>query len=181
MKNLLRSLLLLSALLSFSVGAVVIETEDSPGVYSRAKSTSGVLQTIINSGTVSTSSVDPCQSSAVAKSSAIINISTATTTALVAVSGSTVVYVCGFSLTISQVITTANTLKFIQGTGATCSGAPADLTGLYGAGGVTAAAPIVVVGLGGTIFKTGAGGGLCAVTAIGASGSFQGVVTYVQQ
>lgn len=126
--------------------------------------------------------LDPCQNSAIAKSSVVINISTAATTALVAVSGSTTVFVCGFSLTISEVVTTANTILFEQGTGATCAGAPTALTGTYGAGGVLAAAPITVVVPGGsTAFKTAASNGLCAVTAIGATGSFQGVLTFVQQ
>jgi len=125
---------------------------------------------------------DPCQNPGVLKSNVAINISSATTTALVAVSGATAVYVCGFSLTISQVATTANTIAFEQGTGAACAGTPTALTGLYGAGGVTAAAPIVISQSGpGTIFKTAASNGLCALTAIGASGSFQGVLTFVQQ
>ncbi len=125
---------------------------------------------------------DPCQSSGVAKSSVPINITSAATTALVAVSGSTTVYVCGFSFTISEVVTTANTIQFEQGTGAACVGAPTALTGLYGAGGVTAGDPVPInAGGGSTVFKTAASNGLCAVTAIGASGSFQGVLTYVQQ
>ena len=124
---------------------------------------------------------DPC-ASGLAKSQAVINITTATTTSLVAVSGSTVVYVCGFSATISQVITTPNTIQFEYGTGAACTG-PVVMTGLYGGGGVTAGAPITVSygGAGSTIFKTTASQGVCALTAIGATGSFQGVLTYVQQ
>jgi len=123
---------------------------------------------------------DPC--SYAAKSSAPITITTATTTSLVAVSGATAVYVCGFSFTISEVTTTANTLQFEYGTGAACTGTTA-LTGLYGAGGVTAGDPIAIANgnAGATVFKTPASQGVCAVTAIGASGSFQGVLTYVQQ
>ena len=125
---------------------------------------------------------DPCQSSGTPKSSVAINITSATTTSLVAVSGSTAVFVCGFSVTISEVVTTANTIQFEYGTGAACTG-PTVLTGLYGAGGVTAGDPIVVTygGAGSTVFTAPASNGLCAVTAIGASGSFQGVLTYVQQ
>jgi hypothetical protein len=128
-------------------------------------------------------STDPCQNSSVLKSSAAINISTATTTQLVAPSGSTAVYVCGFSFTISEVVTTANTLQFEAGTGGTCGAATVVKSGLYGAGGVTAGIPIVVAspGMGSTVFSSAAASGVCAVTAIGATGSFQGLVTFVQQ
>lgn len=130
-----------------------------------------------------TAVADPCEDMFVAKSSAVINITSATTTSLVAVSGSTTVYVCGFSLTISEVVTTANTFQLEYGTGATCGGGTTALTGLYGAGGVTAAAPIVIsVGNGSaTVAKSAASNGVCAVTAIGASGTFQGLITFVQQ
>lgn len=131
---------------------------------------------------VSNSGTDPCQSSAVGKSSAIINISTATTTAIAPVSGSLTTYVCGFTFTISQVITTANTLLFEQGTGTACASSPVALTGLFGAGGISAGSPITIASQGGaTQFKSAASNGICAVTAIGATGSFQGVLTYVQQ
>lgn len=159
--------------------SAIIRGEESAGVYSNLKSTSGVLQT---TGAVTLPTTDPCATSGVAKSSAVINISTATTTQLVAISGSTVVYVCSFNMTISQVVTTANTLKFVRGTGASCGTGTADLTGAFGTGGVTAAPPIVVVsGSGHTLFKTNAGDALCATTTIGASAAFTGVVTYVQQ
>lgn len=137
-------------------------------------------QTQAASVAVTLPTIDPCQNSAVAKSSAIINITSAATTALVPVSGATTVYVCGFSMSISQVITTANTLVFEQGTGAACATSPIALTGLFGAGGITAAQPIVVTAGGSTVFKTAASNGLCALTAIGATGSFQGVLTFVQ-
>lgn len=126
--------------------------------------------------------IDPCQSPNVAKSSVPINITSTATTSLVAVSGATTVYVCGISLTISEVATTPNTILFEYGTGAACTG-PVALTGLYGAGGITAGDPIPVSygGAGMTIFKSAASNGVCALTAIGGSGSFQGVLTYVQQ
>jgi hypothetical protein len=125
--------------------------------------------------------LDPCLSPAVAKSSAAINITTATTTSLVAVSGTTSVYVCGFALTISEVATTANTLQFEYGTGASCT-SPTVLTGAFGAGGVLAATPLAITEYAGsTMFKAPSGNGVCALTAIGATGTFQGVLTYVQQ
>ena len=129
---------------------------------------------------VSVQNNDPC--SYAAKSSAAISVTSATTTSLVAVSGATAVYVCGFSFTISEVVTTANTLQFEYGTGAACT-SPTVLTGLYGAGGVTAGDPIVISAgnAGATVIKAPASNGICALTAIGGSASFQGVLTYVQQ
>ena len=123
---------------------------------------------------------DPC--SYAQKSSAPITITTATTTQLVAVSGSTSIYVCGFSFSASNVVTTANTLYFEYGTSTNCTGTTA-LTGTYGTGSVVAAAPsFYSMGNGlGTVFKTTASQGLCAVTTIGATAAFEGVLPYVQQ
>ena len=172
------TLILLLFTTSVFAQSAVIRGESAPGVYENLKSTGGVLQALVTS----IPAIDPCQSSAVVKSSVVVNITTATTTALVVPSGSTTIYVCAVALTISQVITTANTFKFIQGTGAACVTAPSDLTGLFGGGGITATSPIVISHIGaGTLFKTNAAGGLCATTIIGLSGNFHGVVTYVQQ
>ena len=158
--------------------AVVVDLRpDSPGIIplGQAVKASSVPVTFA-------SDQDPC--SYAQKSSVKIAITTATTTAMVPVSGSTTVYVCGFDFTISNVITTANTLKFESGTGSACASPVADLTGIYNAGGITAAAPTHVQSAGtggGTVFNGGASNGVCAVTAIGATGSFEGVLTYVQQ
>jgi hypothetical protein len=160
--------------------AIVVDLRpDSPGIIALGQATKA------NSVPVTIASdqyVDPCQSPNVAKSSAVIGITSATTTALVAVSGSTTIYACGYDFTISEVITTANTLAFEYGTGTACATSPTALTGTFGAGGVVAAAPLhISYAPGHTVFKTPASSGLCALTAIGASGTFQGVITYVQQ
>lgn len=116
------------------------------------------------------------------KSSVVVNISTAATTQLVALSTGKAVYVCSVALSISQVVTTANTIKFVGGTGASCGTGTTDLTGAFGAGGVTAGTPIVVnVGAGHTMFTAPMSNALCATTTIGGSASFVGVVTYVQR
>lgn len=123
---------------------------------------------------------DPC--SYAAKSSAPINVTTATTTSLVAVSGTTTVYVCGVSFTIAPSATTADTALFEYGTGATCT-SPTALTGTYGNGDLTSAAPVVAVNHGGagqTIFKSAASAGICILSA-GTAVNVQGVLTYVQQ
>jgi hypothetical protein len=112
MKKLLALSLLLVSCAVFGQSAI-IRGEESAGSYLNLKSTSGVLQTIVNSGTITVTPVatDPCASSAVAKSSVVLNISSATTTSLVAINGTTVIYVCAFTMTISQVVTTANTIQ----------------------------------------------------------------------
>jgi hypothetical protein len=124
---------------------------------------------------------DPCQNPSVAKSSVAINITSATTTQLVAISGTKAIYVCHFNFTISEVVTTPNTLQFEYGTSTNSTGTN-KLTGLYGDGGVTAGIPITIhAGYGGTLFSAPSANGLCALTAIGATGTFQGSLTYVQQ
>lgn len=156
--------------------ALVVDLRpDSPGIVALGQATKA------NSISVTTASdQDPC--SYAKKSSAVINISSATTTSIVPVSSTTSVYVCGFDFTISEVVTTANTLYFEYGTSTACTGTTA-LTGLYGAGGVIAGAPIHILSAGAssTVFTAPSANGICAVTAIGGSGSFQGVLTYVQQ
>lgn len=158
------------------VSNVAPATAEANGIVavalSKGLSGTGIPLAVMNFG------VDPCQSSGVLKSSVAINITSAATTSLVAVSGSTKVYVCGAYFTISEVVTTPNTLQFEYGTGASCT-SPTALTGLFGGGGVTAGDPIVINM--GEIGATPASQGVCALTAIGATGSFQGVLTYVQQ
>ena len=152
---------------------------DSPGIVTLGQTTKSASVPVT---IASDQYVDPCQSPNIAKSSVAIGITSATTTALVTVSGATTVYVCGYDFTISQVITTANTLVFEGGTGTACAAAVVANTGTFGAGGVTVGPPLhVSYNPGMTAFKTAASSGLCALTAIGGSGSFQGVLTYVQQ
>jgi len=123
---------------------------------------------------------DPCTSAA--KSSAAISVTSATTTSLVAVSGSTTVYVCGFAMSIAPSATSADLASFEYGTGAACT-SPTALTGTFGNGDLTSAAAVVPVTYGGgtqTVFKSAASAGICIVTA-GTAVNVQGVLTYVQQ
>lgn len=123
---------------------------------------------------------DPC--SFAAKSSAVINVTSALTTQLVAVSGSTSVYVCGFSLSIAPSATSADTAEFEYGTSTNCTGTHA-LTGTYGAGDLTTAAAPLPINYGGgnqTVFRAPASQGLCMVS-VGTTVNIQGVLTYVQQ
>lgn len=131
-------------------------------------------------GAVTTSTSDPCQSAS--KSSAAINVTSGTTTSVVAVSGATVVYVCGFAITIAPSAVAAATALFEYGVGATCT-SPTVLTGTFGNGDLTSAAgvaPILYGNGGATIFKSAASAGVCILTA-GNAVNVQGVLTYVQQ
>ncbi len=143
-----------------------------------ASDTSGVVALNPNSPGIIN---DPCASGT--RLSVPINLTAAAgTTSLVAVSGSTVVYVCGVAFTIAPSATTADSILFEYGTGAACTG-PVALTGTFGSGDVTTSAPLVVVNYGGglnTVFKSAASNGVCALTA-GGTINIQGVLTYVQQ
>lgn len=119
---------------------------------------------------VSPNGGDPCANPTVAKSSVALNISSATTTALVAAVASQVVYVCGFNASLTG---TAPSLRLQYGTGGTCGSGTTNLTGTYlptSGSYITSEAK----------FKTAASNELCAVSA-GTSPSIQGVLTYVQQ
>ena len=120
-------------------------------------------------------------SSACGDDSLVSNVAISTASSgnveLVAISGSTVVYVCGFNVTSDEDVD----VQFVSGTGTACATGEGDETGVYelmaasGAGirGVT-------VGFGGqTVFKGDAGDAVC----IELSGAVQvdGILSYVQQ
>lgn len=138
------------------------------------------VQGIAGATSIPVSTSDPCTSAS--KSSAAISVTSGTTTSLVAVSGSTTVYVCGFAITIAPSAVTAATALFEYGTGATCT-SPTVLTGTFGNGDLTSAAgvaPILYGNGSATVFKSVASAGICILTA-GNAVSVQGVLTYVQQ
>jgi hypothetical protein len=110
-----------------------------------------------------------------------VNVTTATTTQLVALSAGKVIYVCGGDLTINSIVTTATTAQFEYGTGSSCSTGTTVLTGLFGGGGITAGIPLVVPIPGDyTSFSAPAGNALCLVSA-GATINIQGFISYIQQ
>lgn len=123
--------------------------------------------------------VDPCLSPSVLKSNVAINISSATTTQLIALQPNTVIAVCGFLLSATGA-TTATTAQFEYGTGSSCGTGTTVLTGTMGA--TTAASPAVIVfsPSGNAQFKIPAANALCLVSA-GGTPSIQGYLTYVQQ
>jgi len=118
---------------------------------------------------------DPCATSGIAKSSVVIALSSATTTQLVAISGTTKIYVCGYNFTM---VGAAETIAFEYGTGSSCGTGTTALTGAM-ADGTASDIAVSYGGTAGTIMSTPAGQALCAVTT-GTVG-IQGIVTFVQQ
>lgn len=121
------------------------------------------------------SNINPCQSASVVKSSAVVNIGSATTAVLVpAVTGKTT-YLCGFT---ASVVGTTPTLLFKTGTqaSAACDTSTASISGTF----APTSGSMVTLNGPGTIMQTIASGQLCA-TAGGTTPSIQGVLTYVQQ
>jgi len=125
---------------------------------------------------------DPCLDTSAIKSSAAVNLSSAATTALVALAASKSIYVCGYSISILGLATTAGTIKFEYGTqtSTACDTGTTVLTGAF-FGSTTAGGVSQITGSGdATQFSAASGNQLCAVTT-GTSPNFQGVVSYVQQ
>lgn len=152
---------------------IVIAGYDGTNLQMLRTATSATLASIAGTQVVSPVAIDPCQSPAIAKSSASIAIASATTTQIVALSGSTIIYVCGYNFSITG---TLPTYQFEYGTGSNCGTGTTVLSGAF--------LPIV-----GTLaqysptfsaFKSAAGNALCIVTT-GTLPSLQGVLTYVQQ
>ena len=114
---------------------------------------------------------DPCQSSGIAKSSVVLNVTASAQ--VIAASGATSIYVCGFDATVAG---TTPTYKFHYGTGAVCVTGTTDLTGTYAP--LTGTQKNYNPGM--TAFATTASQALC-ITTSGAGVSVQGVLTYVQQ
>jgi hypothetical protein len=123
--------------------------------------------------------VDPCASNT-PRSSAFATITTATTTALVAVSGTTTVFPCQIIITSTSTVT-ANTVLIEQGTGAACAGGPTALTPTFNFGIATALVAIPIGSGQTTALKVTAANGLCAVTTVGTTPSIGVLVTYIQQ
>jgi hypothetical protein len=125
-------------------------------------------------------SADPCLDNQLVKKHAFANITTATTTSLVAVPANPAqqIVVCSIVAQVAST-TTASTVLFESGTGAACS-SPTALTATYtsgNAGGNVA----VQVSASGTVLTVAAGSGLCALTTVGSTPTTAVDVVYVLQ
>jgi hypothetical protein len=119
--------------------------------------------------------VDPCASPMIAKSSAVINVTSSSTTKIVDTSGSTVIYACGFTASLAGTTPTALITSGTH-TSADCDTGAAVLTGTFAP---TAGSVLHVGSDAATAFKTAAGAQLCVTT--GATSTLEGVLTYVQK
>lgn len=115
--------------------------------------------------------IDPCQRSEVLKSSVVLNVTVSAQ--VLAASGTTHVYVCGFSATVGG---TSPTYQFVYGTGAVCATGQTTLSGTF----APTSGAFQTSGTGMTVFKTPASQALCLLTG-GTTPSVQGVLSYVQR
>lgn len=152
-----------------------IVVDQRPGTATIAGSAPGT-QTAPSSNYVAVNSGDPCFGAA--KTTAAFSTSSAGPVSIVALSGSTKVYICS----ITAINDTAIKLSFIDGTGGSCASAQHAIWGS-----TTAASGMSLAATGG--FTSGNGGGTVGVTAAASafcllqSGTslVAGSITYVQQ
>lgn len=114
---------------------------------------------------------DPCQSAAAVKLSVPVNVSTATTTQLVAPTSGKKVYACGLRASMMGTLPTA---LFVTGTGSSCGTGTASATGTF----APTAGSILSLVDGITNFTSPAGSAVC-LTSGGTTPSIQGVFVYV--
>jgi hypothetical protein len=107
--------------------------------------------------------------------SVAVNITTATTTQIVALSGSTVIRVCGYMLTQGNV--TADNVTFEYGTGASCGTGTTVITGPLALP-ATVGAVIAQTAGSGSLFRGASANALCILTS--AAGTVTGYVTFAQ-
>jgi hypothetical protein len=153
-------------------GAIPLTIKDASNVtqsLSSATAADGNCKTYIDADTAST--LINTINSPLDNSSVAINVSTATTTQLVALSGSTVIYVTSYDVIAGG---TGN-ITFVYGTGASCGTGTTSLTGAYP---LTAQAGIAKGSGIGTILKVPAGNALCITTS--AAVQMSGSVSYRQ-
>jgi uncharacterized lipoprotein YbaY len=157
-----------------------VEAKFFRAVYTNGATPQGAfrLQTIsrIGSLTLTVQNVgDPCQNPNVTKLSAVVNIASATTAAIVSNVTGKAVYVCDYGVTLAG---TSPTAQFKYGTQTTtaCDTGAVLLTGVM----APTAGSFVSPGHGGDHFHTAVSQQLCA-TVTGTGPSVQGWLTYVQQ
>jgi hypothetical protein len=132
---------------------------------------SATTQPVSGTVTATPPTTDPCDDPAQAKTSAVIAVTA--DAQVIAASGSTVIYVCHWDVSIAG---TAPTARWIYGTGSVCATGLTALTGAYAA----LTGTFYQVNSTGTLFKTPASQALCLDTE-GTTPSAQGLVTYVQE
>lgn len=137
--------------------------------------TSGDAQTNSNNGLVSVDRNQLYNGSTwdrefTCPNSAVINVTAAATTELVALTASQVIRVCSFVLTESL----AGTAKFVYGTGANCGTGTTDLTGAMA---LATNASLAISAANGSLLRTASANALC-LTAV--TGNITGFVSYAK-
>lgn len=102
--------------------------------------------------------------------SAVVNVTAAATTQLVALASSQIIRVCSVAITMSA----AGTAKFVYGTGSNCGTGTTDITGAFT---LATGTPLTLSGMNGSVFRTIASNALC-LTAV--TGNVTGVISYAQ-
>lgn len=121
---------------------------------------------------------NPCNTNIVSVQHKFVNITTATTTAILAPStAGQNYYICGVDFELNS--STASTILFEIGTGVACATGPTAVSATY----ANAAVPLVFhMGFGGiSLFTTGVNVGFCAVTTVGTGPTISVDVAYVLQ
>jgi hypothetical protein len=173
----LKSIVLVGLLLSAAIclNADLSTSQPAPVIDAATSATGSAVPAkatyIAGNGTANLTGLTICNTFAE------LQMTTATTTQIVALSGSTKVRVCAISVQ-GSTTSTATTLKFVGGTGAACASVTSTLTPTWNFPASTSAPPW---GLGsgiGEIFQTNAASALCATNS--AAGTVNIFVTYTQ-
>lgn len=170
----------LSATLGNTTALQTFAVPDSPCPFAQVQYTSPGGGTTVTAeyifavpGISSHASSDPCESGAIAKSSAPITAAAAATTQIIAATANNSIYVCGYQM---AQIATAGTVQWLYGTGASCGTGTVNISAPMG---MTASLPITYSGGSGYIFKVPIGNALC-LTTTGAGGTVGGFLTLIQ-
>lgn len=151
----------------FAVAPAVTSGDTYVGAYAcSVYPTAGAIS--ISFSPIAVESADPCVQGQ--KSSVSLAIVTATTTQVVAISGTKSIYVCGFN----AVFGASTTAQLEYGTSTNCTGTHA-LTGVM----APATGGVVAFGNTATLTSAPAAQGLCVVST--GTGGINGVLSYVQQ
>lgn len=136
--------------------------------------TGGLMTTLQQpDGTAVTLANDPCGSTT--KTSVPINEATTGNNQIIALSGSTVIYICSVDITAEATVDA----QLVYGTGSDCDTGETDITGTYAFSTTTGLLGINKGSGGYYVYKTAAGNALCIE--LGGNVQVNGSVTYVQQ
>jgi hypothetical protein len=127
-----------------------------------------------------TAAVDPCFGNT-QKSSAFLNLTTATTSTIVGLTANTAIYVCSYVIVMSGT-TAADTVAFVVGTGVNCVTSPTTISATFNSGILTQGATTIASSSGaGQALVATLNRALCVTSTVGTSPNINVQITYVQQ